>query len=404
MSPERWREIEQLFDLVADRPASEQAALLENADPEVRAEVERLLASDGRGTAMLFDAVAQGESLLEPEPQQRFGPYRVIGTIGHGGMGAVYLAVRDDQVFDKQVAIKVLHLGMETPATLERFRQERQILAGLEHPNIARLIDGGETPTGLSYIVLEYVEGEPITQYCDGRNLSREERLRLFLRVCAAVEHAHHNLVVHRDLKPGNILVTADGASKLLDFGIAKLLDSEGQRTITIVQAMTPDYASPEQVHGEFITTASDVYSLGVVLYELLTARHPYEIPAMTPFDIERVVCHEEPAAPRVSEDLDNILMMALRKEPARRYPSVQHFADDIERSLTYRPVVARPDTIRYRTGKFVRRNRVSLAAVAAVLLVLSGGIVASQHQARRAERRFAQVRELANVFLFDLD
>jgi hypothetical protein len=404
MTPERWSEIEKLFYQAADYGPEQRAALLAGVSPEVRAEVEKLLASDGRGNTVVEDAIAEGRTLLTEAPPLRFGNYRVTGTIGQGGMGAVYRAVRDDGAFDKEVAIKVLHLGMETPAAVERFRQERQILAGLEHPNIARLVDGGETPTGLPYIVLEYVEGEPITEYCARQNLSREQRLRLFLRVCEAVEYAHRNLIVHRDLKPGNILAMPDGTPKLLDFGIAKLLDTEAQRTITMYQALTPDYASPEQVRGQAISTASDVYSLGVVLYELLTGRRPYQIPTMTPFEIDRVVCEVEPAPPHISEDLDNILMMALRKESARRYQSVRQLADDIERSLTHRPVLARPDAIGYRTKKYVRRNWIGITAAAAILITMGAGVVATQYQARRAERRFAQVRRLANRFLFEFD
>ena len=411
MSPERWREIEALFDRVAGRSAADCAETLARADPGLRAEVEKLLASDGQGKTLIANAVAEGEALIENEVGnhvedqrlQRFGPYRVTGTLGYGGMGAVYRAVRDDGAFDKVVAIKVLHLGMETPSAMDSFRRERKILAGLEHPHIARLLDGGEAG-GLPYIVLEYVEGEPITEYFAGRDISQEDRLRLFLRVCEAVEYAHRNLVVHRDLKPANILVTADGTPKLLDFGIARLLDADAGRTATIFQAMTPAYASPEQVRGKAITTASDVYSLGVVLYHLLTGQRPYEIPSLTPSEIDRVVCQSAPAPPHISEDLDNILLMALRKEPERRYPSVREFAADIERSLTCRPVIARKDTLVYRARRFARRNRLALATSVAVFLALAAGLGVALYEARLANARFQDVRSLANTFLFDFD
>jgi eukaryotic-like serine/threonine-protein kinase len=404
MTPDRWHVIERIFESMADRPTAEMADILDPLDPELRDEIEKLLAADGRAATLIRGAVAGGQSLLQDLLPQRFGPYRVTETIGRGGMGAVYRALRDDQTFEMQVAIKVLHLGMETSAGLQRFRQERQILAGLEHPNIARLIDGGETASGVPYIVIEYVEGQPITHHCASRNLSRTLRLRLFLRVCEAVEYAHRHLIVHRDLKPANILVTAEGQPKLLDFGIAKLLDANTSRTQTGLIALTPDYASPEQVRGLPVSTASDVYSLGVILYELLTDRRPYEIPSLSPADIDRAVCQATPARAGVSDDLDNILMMALRKEPERRYASVRELAEDIERSLTSRPVRARPDTLIYRTGKFARRHRTPLAAAAMIAAALIGGVVASQRQARRAERRFAESRQVLNSFLFDVN
>jgi tetratricopeptide (TPR) repeat protein len=406
MTPETWKQVEALFEQVASLPADARESALSAAPDEIRGEVEKLLASQDLGTTAVFavlnGAVKNGEALLAARDAQRFGPYRVIGVLGHGGMGAVYLAVRDDQVYTRQVAVKVLNTGAGTPAARERFAQERQILAALDHPHIARLIDGGETPDGLSYIILEFIDGRDIVTYAAGRQLSREARLRLFLKVCSAVSYAHQNLIVHRDLKPGNILVTAEGEPKLLDFGIAKLLDSDALRTMTGCQALTPQYASPEQVRGGVITTASDIYSLGVVLYELLAGRLPYELGEAAPAGIVQAVCFTEPAPPGISGDIDNIILMALRKEPARRYASVQALVDDIERSLTNRPVRARPDTFVYRTGKYVRRNFFGVAAAALLAAALAGGALVSQYQARKAQRRFDQVRGLANSFLFE--
>ncbi len=406
MNPERWQESADLFDRLADQPESTWAEELAAADPEVRAEVQRLLDADRQRGAAIQGAVHDGESALPAHSEpRRFGPWRVTGRLGQGGMGVVFSAVRGDGSFEKEVAIKVLNLAMDSTAARERFLQERHILASLEHPAIARLIDGGESEEGVSYIVLERVDGETLADYCARRKLSREARLRLFLDVCAAVHYAHQNLVVHRDLKPANILVTADGQVKLLDFGIAKLLGPDAARTATGLQALTPQYASPEQVQGATIATTSDVYSLGVVLYELLTGKFPYEIPSTgSALDIHRTVCETAPAAAHLSGDLDNILAMALRKEPARRYASVREMAEDVERSLESRPVRARPDTMLYRGGKFIGRHRVSLAAGFAVVASLVAGLIYSQHQAQRAERRFGQVRKLAGRFLFDFD
>ena len=401
MTPERWRSIEVLFDQVAGLPTAERDRILSTADGGLREEVERLLAADAQAGHDVGTAIEEGREMLLP---QRFGPYRVTGLAGRGGMGVVYRAVRDDGTFEKQVAIKVMHTGIGAT----RFRQERAILASLEHPNIARLLDGGETETAALYIVMEYVDGLPLLDYCAHENLSIRARLGLFLDICSAVQYAHQNLVVHRDLKPGNILVTGlqgrAGMAKLLDFGVAKLLDDEGHGARTGVQAMTPDYASPEQARGEPVSTATDVYSLGLVLYELLTGRRPYRITSRTPSEIERAICESTPLPAGISGDLDNILLMALRKEPERRYHTVREFAEDIERSLTNRPVQARPDTVSYRAGKFVRRNRVYVVAVAIVTAALIGGVVVSLRQARRAERRFEDVRQLANAFLVDVN
>ncbi len=413
MTVEQRQQVEELFEELAPLSFVEQESHIAAIhDLTVRDEVQSLLAfadpesgdlESAVGSAMRAATEAGSVSSADVGPGMRVDRYRIVRKLGQGGMGTVFSAERDDLTFDKQVALKVLHLGMDSPASLDRFRQERQILASLEHPYIARLIDGGETAAGLPYIVLEQVDGIPITEYCTRHELSRESRLTLFLKVCEAVEYAHRNLIVHRDLKPANILVTVDGTPKLLDFGIAKLIDANAQRTMTVFQALTPDYASPEQVRGEIITTASDVYSMGVVLYELLTERRPYRIATLTPVEIERTVCETQPERANLSEDLDTILMMALRKEPSRRYGTVRQFAEDIERSMTHRPVLARPDTIRYRTRKFVRRNWSGLAAATLALSAIVAGSAVALYQGRLAQQRFEQVRKLAHNYVFDL-
>src|SRR5262245_38725837 len=342
-------------------------------------------------------------------------------------MGTVYLASRADDAFQKLVAIKVLKRGMDSEAIIRRFRHERQILAGLNHPNIAGLFDGGTTPEGLPYFAMEYVEGRSIVEYCESEKLDTSARLELFGKVCAAVQHAHQNLVIHRDIKPGNVLVTADGTPKLLDFGIAKLLNVDGEpnaahaQTVAGMQLMTPEYASPEQVRGDVVTTATDVYSLGVVLYELLTGRRPYRLNSRAPAEIARVVCESVPDRPstavtkapnrtdfddvatgadpndtptrvadtaraeslqvnrlrkRLAGDLDNIVLKALSKEPDRRYASVDLFAEDVRRHLAGLPVVARKDTLGYRASKFVRLNTLSVASDAAIFIAFVAGII----------------------------
>ncbi len=442
MTPERWRQVEEIFHTAVERNAAERDDYLTEAcgdDAELRREVESLLAYE---TTNPFQQAIRGaarsltiEQGLPQEPGdnligRRIGAYRITGLIGRGGMGAVYLGERDDAQFTQQAAIKIIKRGMDTDFIRDRFLRERQILASLDHPHIARLLDGGATEDGLPYFVMEHVDGVAITDYCEANRLSITERLKLFRQVCAAVQHAHQKLVVHRDLKPSNILVNHDGAPKLLDFGVAKLLASDAGQTQTATEQrmLTPDYASPEQVRGRQITTAADIYSLGVVLYELLTHRRPHEFKTASPAEIERAICETEPAKPsdavsletvsagptaklqkQLAGDLDNIVMMAMRKEPERRYHSIEQFSEDIRRHLEGLPVSARADTFTYRAGKFVRRHRLVVAAAALVALSLIGGIVATTLAARtaraeraRAERRFEQVRKLSNTFLFN--
>lgn len=430
MNPERWRRIEEIFQTVADRPTAERDAYLTRAcgdDEDLRKEVVSLLSHESPETFILDPIKSAAVSLISaPEGEkadERIGAFRITRLVGRGGMGAVYEAMRDDAQFEQRVAIKIIKRGTDTDFARDRFRRERHILAGLEHPHIARLLDGGSTEDGLPYFVMEFVEGESITSYCRRHKLSLIARLKLFRRVCSAVQYAHQKLVVHRDIKPGNILVTEDGTPKLLDFGIAKLLAHEPGEAITqtetALRMMTPDYASPEQVRGLAITTATDVYSLGAVLYELLTGCRPHQFNTHSLLEIERVICDtetEEPSravkrlmdapaglARRLAGDLDKIVMMSLRKEPERRYQSVEQFSEDIRRHLEGRPVIARKDTVSYRASKFIQRHKLGMAATLLVILSLIGGIVATSWQARRAERRFEQVRHLANTFLFDV-
>ena len=364
----------------------------------------------------------------EEFPNWRLGMYQVLRKIGTGGMGSVFLGLQADQEFKKYVAIKVIRKGMETEDFISRFRRERQILASLDHPNIARILDGGTTEDGLPYFVMEQVQGVPLTEYCDNRKLSISYRLELFRSVCSAVHYAHQNLVVHRDLKPANILVTADGVVKLLDFGIAKLLspeifELEYPPTATNVRVMTPEYASPEQARGEPITTASDVYSLGVVLHELLTGLRPYEFTNRNQIDVCRIICEQKPTKPStaVSEkgnpaiekfstlrgltsrklrkqlygDLDNIVLTALRKEPQLRYASAQALSDDIGRYLDGYAVIARQPTWRYRAGKYVTRHKVGVAAsVMIVFLLLASTVMVLIQDAKIRRERDAAEQE----------
>ena len=406
MDPKLWREIERVFDEVAGLPQQAREERLALVPDAVRDEVRQLLIADEEAAGLIRGAVMEvGEEVelddLHSGPSH-FGPWRVTGILGQGGMGAVYRAIRNDRAFEKEVAIKVLRLGEMDDTSRARFAQERRILALLEHPNIARLIDGGEDSSGNAYIVMECVDGTTILDHAREAQLGTEDRLRLFCTVCGAVQYAHRNLVVHRDLKPANILVDKSGAPKLLDFGIAKLVDSDSLKTMTGFQALTPQYASPEQVRGEPITTASDVYSLGVVLFEMLTGRRPYDFPTLSPGDIDRVVCTVPPAASGLPADLDVILSMALRKEAARRYASVEQFAADCANYLERRPVAARPDTFWYRTQKYVRRNWLPVGAAAAVLMALATGALVAMEQARVAQSRFEEVRQLAHAFIFD--
>lgn len=426
LSAERWQRLQQLLDEILERPPEERdsaAAQLAADDDVVRVELLRLLQAAARSDDFLSRPAVElgGSFVIAPPPKatdsergRQIGHYRILKEIGRGGMGAVFLAERADDQFRQVVALKLLPHEWQNDVAIRRFVDERQILATMEHPAIARLIDGGVTDDALPYFVMQYVDGMPIDRYCDEQRLTIEQRLRLFSEVCAAVQYAHGKLVVHRDIKPSNILVTATGDVRLLDFGIAKLL-SEGTDSITSSGAriMTPEYASPEQVRGEPVTTATDVYSLGVLLYRLLTGQRPYRITGCSPFEIERAIVEEEPRAPSavIGEldaqmatsvadarettperlrrglvgDLDVIVLRALHKQPDRRYASVEQFSTDLRRYLDGRPVLARRDTLRYRVRKFVGRNRTAVAASALAVIALLGGTAFSVWQARHA-------------------
>ncbi len=438
MNAERWQEINRIFDAAVEIPAEERPAFLRvicGDDESLRRDVEAMLAADADAQSFLEESplrdstteaptmIGGGESARRTlDVGQTVGRYRLVREVGRGGMGAVYLAERADGAFSQQVAIKVIQHGTPTEFILNRFRRERQILANLRHPNIVRLLDGGATEGDAPYLVMEYVEGQPIDIYCVTRDLSLRDRLELFRKVCAAVQFAHQNLVVHRDLKPSNILVTEDGTPKLLDFGIAKLLDPENPTSkteLTAMRAMTPEYASPEQISGEAITTASDVYSLAVVLYLLLTGRRPYKLKTGRLEELLLAITQGEAAPPSaivdaarakaLRGDLDTILMTALRKEPQRRYASVEQFSEDLRRYLAGLPIQAQTDTFIYRTGKFIRRNKIGATAGALLALSILVGTGATAWQARvaraeriRAEKRFNDVRKLARSVMFD--
>ncbi len=418
----RWLRIEYIFYAALELEPEARDSFLDEAcagDTELRKEIESLLNSSGQTLGFLQEPVLQAAQQISAGDElsgKRIGAYQLLRVLGEGGMGKVYLAARADDLYRKEVAIKTVQGGLgQNRAMLLRFRSERQILANLDHPNIARLLDGGITDEGLPYLVMEYVDGIRVDNYCRISQLGVEERLQLFCTVCAAVEYAHKNLVVHRDIKPANILVTAEGVPKLLDFGIAKLLDPEaGNLTLTRTteRMMTPDYASPEQVRGDQVTTSTDVYALGVLLYELLTGVRPFQLDPNSPFEMIRVICEQDPeppsvaiaangslAAPGASEklggDLDNIVLMAMRKEPARRYVSVAALAGDVQAYLTGYPVHARTATWKYRSEKFVRRHKAAASAAAIVAMALIGFSIGMGLLAKRAtQERLAAQRE----------
>ena len=432
--------VAELVEAVLELDPVEKNEFLENAcrdHPELREEVESLLQFQQEAHRLMQKPAYEMSSAILAEKRAELATgdvvenYKVLSMLGEGGMGEVYLA--EDLKLERRVALKVVKRGVGSTDILRHSRQEQKILAGLNHPNIARLYGTGSTLDGLPFFLMEYVEGERLDDYCRNHDLSILDRLALFRKVCGAVSYAHQNLVIHRDIKPANIRVTPEGEAKLLDFGIAKLLDPEtsllAESTMTVAALMTPDYASPEQVRGENITTASDVYALGVVLYELLSDRRPYAITSRNPAEIARIITEQEPIRPSVAAtrtngtrshhiskakllkgDLDNIVLKALRKETARRYASVAQLSDDIRRYLSGRPVTARKDTVGYRAIKFVKRNKIGVAAAAVILVSLIAGVAATAVEARRAnqqraraEKRFNDVRRLANSLMFEI-
>lgn len=420
LSPERWDRVIAIFERATELPVDTRAAFLDAecaGDASLRQEVETLLAADADALSddeigqALADA-ATGLSDAAP-PVERIGAYRLLSEIGSGGMGSVYRAVRDDD-FHQEVAIKIVR-GLLGADGLRRFRVERQILASLEHPNIARLLDGGTTGEGLPYLVMELVDGVPLDVYCDTHQLGVRARLELFCTVCDAVSAAHRSLVVHRDLKPSNILVTAVGVPKLLDFGIAKLLtDDDAEmalQTTPSMRVLTPEYASPEQIRHEVITTSSDVYSLGALLYELLSGTRPHVFETRRADEIARIISTRDPRPPsyaatvrsrgrELAGDLDTIVLTALHKEPAQRYSSVHHLAEDLRRYLEGRPVLARPSTLGYRAARFVRRHRAAVATAAVVTILVVGFTIALAQFAARAARERNSAESIATMLV----
>ncbi len=441
MTPEKWKRAKDLFHAAFELAEDERTRFLSDEcgdDSTMLAEVNSLFSahSDSRS---LFEspALAAVSDLVSKTAQpsragQIVGAYKLESEIGRGGMGAVYLASRADEAYDKKVAIKLIKRGLDTDEIVRRFRYERQILAGLEHPNITRLLDGGSTDDGLPFLVMDFVDGQPLNKFADERKLTVRDRLQIFLQICSAVAYAHQSLVIHRDLKPSNILVTDDGSPKLLDFGIAKLTATDGvdqtlEKTANAFQALTPEYASPEQVGGMPVTTASDIYSLGVILYELLTGHRPFTFKTRTADEVNRILTDTSPTKPSsvcrmrglnvemqnpqsvvrtLQGDLDNIVLLAMRREAERRYSSVEQFAADIRRYLDGLPVIAREDTFSYRASKFVKRNKAGVAAGVGIAASLIGGLIASSRQAKVAARQRDRARkearkaEKVNLFL----
>ncbi len=453
-----WQKIKDVFNQVCDLPIGEREQLLKKHDDDIQKEVRNLLNSDEFADNFIAEPAAVELGISQDvNIGQVIDKYKVIDLIGEGGMGNVYLAERIG--FEQKVALKLIKRGMDTRAVLKRFKLERQILSRLNHTNIAKLLDGGETPEGLPYFVLEYIEGETITKFCESQRFDVNERLELFRKVCDAISYAHQNLIVHRDIKPSNIIVTNDGTPKLLDFGIAKLLDNESENTATQARIFTPEYASPEQISGLPITTATDVYSLGVVLYQLLCGVRPFKSESRNYADIAKLVLTQEPVRPssvvishsvsavenkntsenngqktkdegqrtkignpqsairNLKGDLDNIILKALRKEPERRYQSVSDFSADISRYLRGLPVTATGDSTRYQLTKFVQRHKQGVAISAAIsllILSLSGvaiyqGTVAINERAK-AQRSYFELQKIANdlmketnIALYDL-
>ena len=439
MSKRRWQQIQELFEAAAERPLAERDAFLDQAcgdDADLRGEVASLLAADAEDRSLLnlADVGEAARSLLSAEGQ-RIGPYRIVRKLGEGGMGAVYLAERDDGQFEQTVALKLLRTTLASERVLERFAEERQILARLEHPHIARLLDGGVSEDGRPFFAMEFVDGQPIDAWSDDRRLTIDDRLRIFLTVCDAVRYAHSQLVVHRDLKPDNILVAQDDQGrpvvKLLDFGIAKILEADHPGLTKTSVPLTPAYASPEQVQGEPVSTSTDVYSLGMILYGLLTGTRPYEVSSTNPVELAKAIATANPTRPssagdrstqasasaaratrpdrlrkRLEGDLDVICLKALRKEPERRYPSVDALQDDVRRHLDGLPISARPDTLGYRARKFARRNARGIAASLVFLLAIAATVAfyTDRLQSERDRARIeAETAERVVTFMEEL-
>lgn len=445
---ERWERVGAIFEAALREPLERRAVWLSDAcggDRELETEVRSLLASHDAAGGFLEPADAAASFPEGPSPGQSIGPWKVIRPLAQGGMGAVYLVERTDGQFHQRGALKLIRQGLASEEMVQRFRRERQILASLDHPNMARLLDGGATPEGLPWLVMEYVEGVPLYTWCSEHAPTLRDRLRLFLALCGSVEAAHRRLVLHRDIKPSNVLVTADGTPRLLDFGVAKIFSAESTDApdlTTLGAPLTPEYASPEQLRGGEVATSSDVYSLGVLLYELVTGARPYATRAEGAVELLRTVLEKDPVRPSAAAavpastaaratrtlpappsggsttlaralagDLDNIVLKALSKEATRRYGSVDELATDLKRFLDGRPVEARPSTWRYRTSKFVRRNRVAVTMAALAAVAVVGGAALSlrsaseaRHERAVAERRLRDVTAMANTVLWDVN
>src|SRR5580765_80905 len=432
MQQHDWEKVKDVFTAALELPMAARANFLAEscgADAMVRTEVESLLAAHEEPKNVLEQNTYALASHLHNDDNKylgrRFGPYSILREIGRGGMGSVFLAARADGEFEQQVALKIIRPSFADQELERHFRRERQILASLNHPNIAKLIDGGVSETGELFLAMEFIEGEPLIVFAEHHHLTIEDRLRLFLKICYAVSFAHQNLVIHRDLKPSNILVTEDGTPKLLDFGLAKLTEQSvdsslvpvngADQTQTDFQAFTPAYASPEQILGKSVTTTSDVFSLGVILYELLTNRKPFQFEGKSLEEIiktvstaeaslpSRVVRSQEPEGPgrqrQLRGDLDNITLKALQKDPSRRYQSVAEFANDIERHLGRLPIAARPNTLSYRASRFYQRNKIAVSATVLVIVALIVGLGIALRQYRNA-RRENDKAEAVNAFL----
>ncbi|MGC2661402.1 MAG: serine/threonine-protein kinase [Bryobacteraceae bacterium] len=435
MTSERWAQVRGLLDAALEQPKEGRQDFLEmmcGDEPQLRSEVQELLALDTQSEALFGNIELNLHAIDSLAPGTRVGSYRILNLIGHGGMGSVYSAERADAAYSQKVAIKVVQGHIGSDDALKRFARERQTLARLNHPEIARLLDGGVTEEGRPYLVMEYVDGRPIDEFCDKEKLNVRERIQLVIRICEAVQSAHQNLIIHRDLKPDNILVTVDGDPKLLDFGNAKWLDTAAEKGALTVRILTPSYASPEQACGEAVSTATDVYSLGALLFELLSGSLPHPMAGVPPYEAIRRLTETEPrlASEAIIEeaaegrrtnarslrrtlqgDLDTILQQALHREPTRRYGTVEAFAADLNRYLLQLPVLARPDALLYRIGKFVKRRRAIVAIGAAFLVAMTVAALAVWHgyavaQAQRAiaERRYENGRKLVQSYLGEVD
>jgi serine/threonine protein kinase len=428
MKSDRWSLIEEIFQGALERPPAERKQYVETAcenDTELLSEIESLLDNDDDAETLLHSLIADDlkNAAQTPELSEtglQLGPYHLVRELDSGGMGIVYLAVRSDDHYFQVVAIKMIRKGNDSPELVHRFRMERQILATLNHPCIGTILDGGETQDGRPYLVMEYVEGQPITLASKSRGLSIRQRIELFRSVCSAVHYAHQKLIIHRDIKPSNVMVTPDGMVKLIDFGISKplapdLAPSDGSATATNLRRMTPDYASPEQIQGKHLTTATDIYSLGILLYELLTGSRPYTLSHLSAAVADRVISEQggkkPSSAPDISSaerrelsgDLDRIVLKAMDLDPSRRYLSVQHFDEDLLRYLTGKPISARKATPTYVLSKFVRRHKVAVLTACTIAIALSCLALLYLKQSRAGDRRVKEVRALADSAISDM-